>query len=166
MIVVTQLGEFFNRNGWSTHTFTFVSFLLTDFNLCVRVGSEASEFNFAGTHSSIWINNNCQKWTESLQISLIINIDSTHPASVSWMRVIPTKHVLWSIDLFTEFGVVDLILLPLISCSYSCFRSLNWQSKRVHNHKGIANDLSLEKPHYLNVISGLGMHDHLDQGCG
>ena len=41
-----------------------------------RISPEAANFDFTGTHSSHWINDDCYKWTLSLVHSLRTNIDT------------------------------------------------------------------------------------------
>ena len=77
MVMVTHFFDFVNWHLERSLTATILFHLLLYlFHMGCRISSEAADFDFTGTHSSHWVNDDCYKWTLSLVHGLRTNIDT------------------------------------------------------------------------------------------
>ncbi|KAH0445812.1 Mov34-domain-containing protein, partial [Aureobasidium melanogenum] len=155
-----DLNGFGKRN--SGHA--FASRIGTSRDVAFGVSSESANFDLAGADCTVWVDDNGdERVGKGLLGELSRNIDTTEPAAITRMTVVPADGVFELAGLTRTFEVFDHILVGLVLSVDSCLSSFDRQAEGVGDNKGLVQDVADHKAHDFNAATGAGVHDHLGQ---
>lgn len=96
---------------------------------------------------------------ELLVLHLSVDIDTGEPATVSWMRVVPSNSVLQAAYLLDVLHVLNHVLVTFNLSIHSGLSALDGQGEGVHDDDGVSGNLALHHAHDLDVSTRAGVHD-------
>jgi len=165
VILVEMWTELLNFLDWNTDTAGAIGCSLVSFDVLIRVGSEAPDFDFASTHGPLWVNDNGYPRSLLLQHGLSSNINAREPAPVPGMRVVPADKVLRPIYLLWVVKVSHHVLIRISSCVHSSLSGFTRQSESISHVKGVPLETALKVAHNLDITTKLRVHHHFYQSC-
>jgi len=139
----------------SASRFVALALFLDFLSISVGISPEAANLDLAGSHGSLWVNDNGEVRLEHVVLmqSLVVHVNSRQPAAVARVTVVPSSDAFLSIALVLSLDVVNHVLVGIVSRIDSRFSGFDGKSKGIHDHEGVSFALALEKAHDFDVAS-------------